>query len=57
MLQANYKILYIYFDLVIGWMSSMFANGPGDGVQSQVESYQRLKKMLLGAALLNTQHY
>ena len=27
------------------------------GVQSQVESYQRLKKILLGAALLNTQHY
>ena len=27
------------------------------GVQSQVESYQRLKKMVLDAALLNTQHY
>ncbi len=27
------------------------------GVQSLVESYQRLKKMLLDAALLNTQHY
>ena len=26
-------------------------------VQSQVESYQRLKKMVLGASLLNTQHY
>ena len=29
----------------------------GTGVQSQVESYQRLKKILLDAALLNTQHY
>ena len=27
------------------------------GVQSQIESYQRLKKMVLDAALLNTQHY
>ena len=27
------------------------------GVQSQVESYQRLKKMVLDAALLNTQYY
>ena len=27
------------------------------GVQSQVESYQRLKKMVLDAALLSTQHY
>ena len=26
-------------------------------VQSQVESYQRLKKMILDASLLNTQHY
>ena len=27
------------------------------GVQSQVESYQQLKKMVLDANLLNTQHY
>ena len=26
-------------------------------VQFQVESYQRLKKMVLDASLLNTQHY
>ena len=26
-------------------------------VQSQDESYQRLKKMVLDASLLNTQHY
>ena len=26
-------------------------------VQSQVESYQRLKKTVLDAALINTQHY
>ena len=27
------------------------------GVQSQVKSYQRLKKMVLDATLLNIQHY
>ena len=27
------------------------------GVQSLVESYQRLKKIVLDAALFNTQHY
>ena len=27
------------------------------GIQSRVESYQRLKKMVLDAALFNTQHY
>ena len=27
------------------------------GVQSQVKSYQRLKKTVFDAALLNTQHY
>ena len=26
-------------------------------IQLQVETYQRLKKMVLDAALLNTQHY
>ena len=27
------------------------------GVQFQVKSYQRLKKIMLDASLLNTQHY
>ena len=27
------------------------------GVQSQVELYQKLKKMVLDVTLLNTQHY
>ena len=40
-------------------MSRGFANDPRDWVQSQVESYQGLKKkkMVLDAALLNIQHY
>ena len=37
-------------------MSRVFVNGPGDWVQSQVESYQRLKKMVLDPTLVNTQH-
>ena len=37
-------------------MSTVFANSPETGVQSQVDSYQRLKKMVLDT-LLNTQHY
>ena len=37
-------------------MVRVFANGPED-LGSQVESYQRLKKMVLDATLLNTQHY
>ena len=38
-------------------MVRVFASGPGDLGQSQVESYQRLKKMVLDATLLNSQHY
>ena len=36
--------------LQIVQVSRVFVKGPGDGVQSQVESYQRLKKMALDAA-------
>ena len=38
-------------------MSRVLANGPEAGVQSQVESYQWLKKIMLDAALLSIQHY
>ena len=41
----------------IGLTVRVFAKGPGDWVQSQAKSYLRLKKMLLDATLLNTQHY
>ena len=37
-------------------MSRVFTNAPGDQVQSQVKSYQILKKVL-DATLLSTQHY
>ena len=37
-------------------MSRVFTNGSETGVQFQVESYQT-QKMILDAALLNTQHY
>ena len=36
-------------------MVRMFIIGPGD--LGSIESYQRLKKMVLDASLLNPQHY
>ena len=36
-------------------MSRVFANSPKD--QDSIVPYKRLKKMVLDAALLNTQHY
>ena len=38
-------------------MNKVFANGLGTGVQSKVESHEKLEKMVPDAALLNTQHY
>ena len=35
----------------------MFANDLEDWGHSQVESYQRLKNMVLDTSLINTQHY
>ena len=50
--------IYIYIYIYIHWpraeCPSMVLETK---VQSQVESYQILKKMVLHAALLNTQHY
>ena len=40
--------------ICIGLMSRAFANALGDQGSSQVKSYQRLKKMVLDAALLST---
>ena len=40
-----------YLDWLIGQAGRVFANGPGDCVQSQVASYQKLKKWYLDAAL------
>ena len=40
-------------DLVVEWSPVVQETW----VQSQIESYQRLKKMVLDATLLNTQHY
>ena len=38
-------------------MSRMFANGPGDWVSISGRVITKTQKMLLDAALLNTQHY
>ena len=42
---------------VIGRIGRMFSMIWESGVQFQVESYQKLKKMVLDAALLNTQPF
>ena len=44
------------FNRLIGLVGRVFANGPETRVQSQVESYQRLKKWYLMPPCL-TQHY
>ena len=46
----------IKLDPLIGLVGRVFANGPGDRVQSQVRSYQTLK-MVFNTNLINTQHY
>ena len=41
----------------IGQMSKVFANGPGDLGSILGRVIPKTQKMVLGAALLNTQHY
>ena len=48
MIVSDHIYIYIYICLFSGhWHNRAFANGLGDWVQSQVESYQRLKKWYL----------
>ena len=49
-----------YFEFILKTFSYIFNGSPmvrETRVQSQVPSYQRLKKMVLDISLLNTQHY
>ena len=43
--------------LTIGLMSRVFANGPGDRGSIPGRVIPKTQKMVLDAALLNTQHY
>ena len=43
--------------VIIGQMSRVFANGPGDQGSIPGRVIPKTKKMVLDAALLNTQHY
>ena len=44
LMRNNINIQPVYsYNRAIDLMSRVFANGPGDRVQSQIESYQRLK--------------
>ena len=42
---------------VIGLMSSVFANGPGDRCSIPGRVIPKTQKMVLDVTLLNTQHY
>ena len=57
----NYNYISIYYSIKIDWPIGLVVEylpmAQETGVQSQVESYQRLKKMVLDTSLLNTQHY
>ena len=44
-------------DQAIGLMSKVFANGLGDQGSTPGQVIPKTQKMVLGEALLNTQHY
>ena len=53
-----YIYIYIYIYIPdIGMMLTMFANGPGNLVSIPGQVIPKTQKMVLHAALLNTQHY
>ena len=49
--------IYIYIYIYIYIISRMFNNGPGDQDSIQGRVIPKTQKMVLDAALLNTQHY
>ena len=50
-------MLFIQYYRAIGLMSRVFANGPGDRGSIPGRVIPKTQKMVLGVALLNTQHY
>ena len=52
-----YYTFYTLFNRAIGLMSRVFANGPGDRGSIPGRVIQKTQKVVLDAALLNTQHY
>ena len=56
----KFRVCYTWVHIITGPLAKWVECSPivqETRVQSQVESYQRLKNMVLDAALLNTQHY
>ena len=47
----------LFENQAIGLMSRMFASGPRDPASIPGQVIPKTQKMVLGAALLNTQHY
>ena len=52
-----YIYVYIYIYIYIGLMSRVFANDPGDQVSIPGRVIPKTQKVVLDAALLNTQYY
>ena len=52
-----YIYIYIYIYQAMGLMSRVFTNGPGDQDLIPGRVIPKTQKMVLDAALLNTQHY
>ena len=48
---------YLWFNRAIGLMSRVFANGPENWGSTPGWIIPKTQKMVLGAGLLNTQHY
>ena len=56
-MQFSFKTLFLGGGLAIGLMSRVFANGPGDQGSLPGWVIPKAQKMVLDAALFNTQHY
>ena len=56
-LYVNSWIIGVLYSCTIGRMSRVFANGPGDQGSIPGRVIPKTQKIVLDAALLNTQHY
>ena len=50
-------MIIVIFNIHIGLMSKVFANGPGDRGSIPARVISQTQKIVLDATLLNTQHY
>ena len=57
MYRYYYLMCWYFMHMYFGLMSRVFANGPGDRGSIQCRVISKTQKMVLAAAVLNTQHY